>query len=660
MLESGAESTTGSVDSTGGRACSSSLSSDATEVYRRAFSSPSSSANPFVAYWPLEHIEGGRIDTAAKWVSRKVFFVASLRALHRIKSSIGRSSLQGVRIAHYMSKNRIEDAILRLAAALSGYSVVTINWDADSPERVKYKVIQTKCAAVFFDDAVPQDRLHQLTEDLASHGTQVISARAVAFESDLSLNKETVDLEAETAVLQSVTASLDHPHSMPKEPTANLTAASERLVVFTSGTTNEPKGVRLSYGNLETSCQCILNAVEAGPEVSVHVVAVNPFHHVNTSVIYEAALRHPNVRIHLIDRYRTPYWKILCLAAQEAAAEAKARESEAGAEPGSSFRLVAPLVSRHIDFLQSLTTNEKLRDKDFLATLKESVAPKSVILFLGSAPVGPSTVKTMNRLLGKMPKVRFGSTETALQVAAVPYSMSDEQQLKVLQRGWSHSFGGAQQAGFYVGRPHAGLTEMRVRDCEEGEPGFLVCRGSNTMLGYANTTAQPFSDESWYLGFGDIAFYLVNEEDKLKDFFWVSRAADVLIKGGANYSCQQISSDLQRFLSSTYGISSETTSVATLGIKWRSEHEDDVCVTVELPPGSSESVKNEIEKTFLKAASSCSTLAKGFKPDFVRVGEIPKTFKGAVDMGNLRKAFLHFLQQTEAHSKHAPEDLISS
>ncbi|KAL8447520.1 hypothetical protein Emed_004308 [Eimeria media] len=653
MEESGAQSTAGSVDSTGGRDCSSSSSSDAAEV------------------------EGGRIDTTPKWVSRKVFFVAALRAVQRIEASLGRTSLQGyagVRIAHYMSRNRIEDAILRLAAALSGYSVVTINWDADSPERVKYKVIQTECAAVFFDDAVPQDKLHQLTEDLAPHGTQIISVHSVAFESDLSVDAEAVSLDAEALVLQSdATAPLDHPRSTLKEMAANLTGASERMVVFTSGTTNEPKGVRLSYGNLETSCRCILDAVEAGPEVSVHLVAVNPFHHVNTSVIYETALRNPNVRIHLIDRYRTPYWEILCLAAQQAAAEAKAGKSETGAEHESSFRLVAPLVSRHIDFLQTLAANDKLPEKDFLTTLKQAVAPKSVVLFLGSAPVGPSTVKNMNRLLGKMPKVRFGSTETALQVAAVPYSMSDEQQLKVLERGWSHSYGGAQQAGFYVGRPHAGLTEMRIvkgvdakdkdtylRDCEEGEPGYLLCRGRNTMLGYANSGAQPFSDDGWYLGFGDIAFYLVNEEDKQKDFFWVSRAADVLIKGGANYSCQQISSDLQRFLSKAYGISAETTSVATLGIKWRSEHEDDVCVTVELPPGSSESVKKEIEKTFLRTASSCTSLAKGFKPDFVRVAEIPKTFKGAVDMGNLRKAFLHFLHQTEAHSKHAPEHIVSS
>ncbi|KAL8428056.1 hypothetical protein ACSSS7_007410 [Eimeria intestinalis] len=644
MGESGAQSTAGSVDSAGGRECSASSSSDATEVYRHAFSSPSSSSKPFIAYWPLENVEVGRIDTAAKWVSRKVFFVAALRAVHRIKSSLGISSLKGVRIAHYMSRNRIEDAILRLAAALSGYSVVTINWDADSASACDTFV------------------------------TQVISAHSVAFASDLSVNEEAADVDGEAAVLQSeVTAPLDNSLSTPKESTTNPSAASERMVVFTSGTTNDPKGVRLSYGNLQTSCQCILDAVEAGPEVPVHLVAVNPFHHVNTSVIYETALRNPNVRIHLIDRYRTPYWKILCLAAQEAAAEAKARESEAGAKLGANFRLVAPLVSRHIDFLQSLATNARLPDKDFLNNLKEAVAPKSVVLFLGSAPVGPSTVKNMNRLLGKMPKVRFGSTETALQVASVPYSMSDAQQLQVLQRGWSHSFKGAQHAGFYVGRPHVGLTEMRVvrgvdtkdkdtylRDCEEGEPGYLICRGSNTMLGYANSGTQPFSDEGWYLGFGDIAFYLVNEEDKEKDFYWVSRAADVLIKGGANYSCQQISSDLQRFLSSTYGVSSESTGVATLGIKWRSEHEDDVCVTVELPPGSSESVKSEIERTFLKAASSCSTLVKGFKPDFVRVAEIPKTFKGAVDMGNLRKAFLHFLHQTQAHSKHAPENAVSS
>lgn len=54
--------------------------------------------------------------------------------------------------------------------------------------------------------------------------------------------------------------------------------------------------------NVETACRCILDAVEVEDEQPVDFVVVNPFHHVNTSVIFETALLHPNARVHLIDR----------------------------------------------------------------------------------------------------------------------------------------------------------------------------------------------------------------------------------------------------------------------------------------------------------------------------------------------------------------------
>lgn len=117
-------------------------------------------------------------DSEVKWISREAFLVAALRAVPRIRSALGGRPIQGIvqhiemtlteadgatyaefrcpahkheysstskpemrlwyisssgsRIANYMSANRIEEGILRLSAALSGYSVVTINWDADS------------------------------------------------------------------------------------------------------------------------------------------------------------------------------------------------------------------------------------------------------------------------------------------------------------------------------------------------------------------------------------------------------------------------------------------------------------------------------------------------------------------------------------------------
>lgn len=46
----------------------------------------------------------------------------------------------GVSIAYYMTSNRIEDAVLRLSAAVSGHIVVTINWNSDSCVSVQIQI----------------------------------------------------------------------------------------------------------------------------------------------------------------------------------------------------------------------------------------------------------------------------------------------------------------------------------------------------------------------------------------------------------------------------------------------------------------------------------------------------------------------------------------
>lgn len=661
--ENGCHSAAGALGPPAGAQLVHSAPADATQAYREAFAAPRCRKRPFIAYWRLETADDIQLDGEVNWISREAFLVAALRAIPRIREVLGKTSLYGVRIAHYMSANRIEDAVLRLSAALSGYSLVTINWDADSIERIKYKVIKTKCAAVVYDEGVPKERVDRLLREVSVHSVQAVPTSRLVHHEDF-LEPGTANLDVEFAVLNSSS------ENFAKEPERQAPCpTAERMIVFTSGTTSDPKGVRLSYGNLEISCRSILDAIGATDETAVDLVVVNPFHHVNSSVMVELCLRYPNVRIHLIDRYRTTFWKVLLVAARRSAAEAKMRHAAKNSEGNSNddgweegFRVVVPLVSRHIDFLQSLSSKKQFRDEHFLDSLKDALKPKGVILFLGSAPVGPSTVNALNKLLGKLPKVRFGSTETALQVAAIPFVMSDGEELKALEKGWSHKVAGVPKPGYYIGRPHRCLTEMRVVrsvkpkdkgymiDCEEGEPGFLVCRGGNTMLGYANADSYPFCNEGWYLGFGDIGFFLIGERDGEKDYYWVSREGDILIKGGANYSCEQIANELLPFLCDTYKLPKESVSLVAIGIKWRSEHDDDVCITVELPEEFLEK-KTAIESDFVQIAASSSSIFKGSKPDFVRVASIPKTFKGAVNTDELKKGFMQFLEEHAADVK---------
>lgn len=117
-----------------------------------------------------------------------------------------------------------------------------------------------------------------------------------------------------------------------------------------------------------------------------------------------------------------------------------------------------------------------------------------VDMLLGSAPVGPTTVERLQKYTGKLPVVRFGSTETCLQVGCptllwimtvrifdsissfrfphhhrcdqvcgTPLSLSEEQRLESFKRGWANEYNGKAENGYYIGQHHEGNTEVCSR-----------------------------------------------------------------------------------------------------------------------------------------------------------------------------------------------------
>jgi len=80
---------------------------------------------------------------------------------------------------------------------------------------------------------------------------------------------------------------------------------------------------------------------------------------------------------------------------------------------------------------------------------------------------------------------------------------------------------------------------------------LLVTRGNNLMTGYVKNDQAtqealhvPSDDGGglpWYVNLGDVCFWLTNKHDGGQDFYWVSRDSNLLIRGGANYSYDQVS-----------------------------------------------------------------------------------------------------------------------
>eukprot|EP01031_Cornospumella_fuschlensis_P042540 gene42540-51978_t len=130
---------------------------------------------------------------------------------------------KGSRVLHNFSGNRIEDVIIRAAAVFLGFVPVTVNWQADSADQIKYKLVATEAKIVVFDDeSLAMNELKSAFPYVQFlHCKEIYQSPAIEdFLAWIKANSDLFPLTTDT-----------------------------RCIIFTSGTTGNPKGVRLSYSN---------------------------------------------------------------------------------------------------------------------------------------------------------------------------------------------------------------------------------------------------------------------------------------------------------------------------------------------------------------------------------------------------------------------------
>jgi len=509
---------------------------------------------------------------------------------------------KGDRVIHGFSSNSLYDLIFRLAAVLVGCVPVTVNWQADDNEHIIYKTKLTKAKLMVYDDGFAS-RVAKIKPSLPT--IQFLEARKVE---EYQVAKHLVYPE--------------------------LSYDDEKMVIFTSGTTGKPKGASLSHRSYLANRLTFEQYFGVSKNTQLDLLLVNPLHHTNSSALSDWGLRRSGAIIHLIQRYSTAYWKILV-------------------EVASKKRglLITSLVSRHIDFLESLSTQSNLPISE--AKIKKALSQTDILI--GSAPVGPTTVRRILKFSNRLPHVRFGSTETCLQVMATPTTMPPNELMEAFEAGWSHHYKGEETIGYYIGREHFPFTRVRVvkattpesndyfRPCEIGEPGYLITQGSNIMsyyVGDAEATKSVFR-ERWYTGLRDIAFTLRNKTDGELDYYWMTRDSALLIRGGANYAYDQIAVELSNVLVEDFKLKPEQFKLAVVGLRIESEHEDSCCVTIELSKEVA-NIEPQLKANFIETASR--KVSKGARPDRIRFAQIPLSFKGEILYPQLKQDFMDWLK----------------
>ncbi|MBN1862450.1 MAG: acyl--CoA ligase [Dehalococcoidales bacterium] len=586
------------------------------ELYRLTTGKPLASLSPFTS--PLEEYQAAFAERDHPFINHYSFEPGQVvkRSLTRgefwelarsAAAHLNRAGIsKGDRVVHFFDANSLYDLIFRLAAVLTGCVPVTINWQADDNERIVYKTAVTEAKLLIHSRRLAE-RVAELKPRLGN----------------ISL------LEAEAIARDKLTG-------IPTPP--ELDWEDERIIVFTSGTTARPRGVILPHRSFLADRLIFEDYFDMSPDAGLDLVIVNPLHHVNSTVLTDWGLRRRRAVVHLLERYTTPYWKILVEAASK-----------------KRHWLVTALVSRHFDFLESLAKESQLPVSE--TEIKRALAQTDILI--GSAPVGPKTVANIIRFGQCRPHVRFGATETCLETMATSTTMFPDELRAAFEAGWAHRYQGKEATGYYIGREHFPFTRLRVvksidpeasgylKDCAPGEPGYLITQGANLMRGYVGepeATAAVFR-EGWYTGLKDIVFTLRNPRDGKLDYYWMSRDSELLIRGGANYAYTQVAAELSRFVAEDFTLAPGQFQLAVIGLRVASEHEDSCAVTIEL---SREAIKarKELEASFLERATRAVT--KGCRPDYLRLAPIPRSFKGAVVYPRLKEEYLESLKEGTA------------
>ena len=349
-------------------------------------------------------------------------------------------------------------------------------------------------------------------------------------------------------------------------------------VIFSSGSTGEPKGVMQTHFNIISNIQSVSQVLDVGPHQSI--LGILPFFH---STGYTGGLWAPLVTGMRVVYHPNPL-------------DAKV-VGEVAKRHGATILFATPT------FIHNYA---KRCDPGDFGSLRYAI--------VGAEKLTMAVAEAFRGHFGIQPMEGYGCTEAAPMISL---NIPDHRERGMFQMGWRKGT---------VGRPLPGVG-VRIVDIETGErlppgkEGMLLVKGPNVMLGYygkPELTAEVLRD-GWYTT-GDVAFVdddgFITITDRLSRFAKIAGEMIPLIR-------------VEETLHQALGLTDQVLTVVTMPDEKKGER---LVVVHTLPD-------EKLDELFEKLPRyNLPNLWVPRRESFIRIAEIPRLATGKVDLKKVSEA----------------------
>lgn len=280
----------------------------------------------------------------------------------------------------------------------------------------------------------------------------------------------------------------------------------ECLIVYTSGTTGNPKGVVLTQYNLMVDALAISNWHNLHNDDVM--MCVLPIHHVNGTVVTIMTTMFYGGKLVLNQKFHT---HLFLKRIQEERVK------------------VVSVVPTLLQFL--LHTEEESTNYD-LSSFSHIIC--------GAGPLTCEIARNFEQRFGLRIVHGYGLSETTCYSCFIPINLSEQEHFR-----WQNEFG-FPAIGVPVECNDMEIHNDRGATLPENEKGEIVIRGHNVMkCYYDNDEVNRVTFEFGWFRSGDEGFFKYDSEGR-KNFFITGRIKELIIRGAVNISPLEIDEVLSR------------------------------------------------------------------------------------------------------------------